>query len=273
MRSILVHVFEDPCMEARLQSALDLARRFDAHLTFVHAIPFDLSIPGDFQGAMALEMTAEFKRQEVQVKEKYEARLSKEDVRWDWHTRDGSAKSAMMHLAPLADAIIVGAHSLFGAYRRPSNLANDLVGNVRPPVLVIPEDSKGLAHDHPVTIAWNGSAEASHAVQAAMPLLRDASDVHVLCVEEDRLDPDLLPAKAIAVYLSRHDIECEIVNIELGTPADGMIAKKLFDASGQRLAPLMVAGAYGHSRFREWVLGGVTRDLLDDPPIAVMLSH
>lgn len=272
MRSILVHAFDDPCMEARLQAALDLARRFDAHLTLVHAIPYEFGVPGDFYGSMVAEMITEFHRQAKDMKAKYEERMSKEDVRWDWRTFDGAVGHALIRLSPLADVLVVGARSMFGTSIKPAYVANDLAGNVRPPILVVPEKVTGLKPDAPVTIAWNGSPEAGHAIQAAMPLLARASDVHVLCVDEDEKGREKLPVEAAASYLARHDIECEIVNIDRGDD-DGLIAKKLFEASEHRRAEVMVAGAYGHSRFREWVLGGVTRDILHNPPISLMISH
>lgn len=272
MRSILVHVFGDTGMEARLQAALDLARRFDAHLTFVHAIPYGYGVPGDFYGSIGAEMMVEFDRQQKELRGKYEDRLAKEDVRWDWRTYDGTAGHILIHLAPLADAIVVGAHSPVGTTIRPSYVVNDLAGNVRPPILVVPETNRGLVADTPVTVAWNGSAEAGHAIQASMPVLLAASEVHLLCVNEAHNDATALPSEAAASYLSGHGIECEVVKIA-HRKDDVIIAEQLFEASRHRNAGVMVAGAYGHSRFREWVLGGVTRDLLRNPPMPLMISH
>ncbi len=184
MRSILLHIHEDDCLEARLQAALDLARRFDGHVTCLQAIPYDFGVPGDFYGAMGTPLGAEFKEGAKRLRERLEPRLKSEGVRYDWHDSDGSAPRLIGKYAPLNDIVVVGAHNAAGRAAKPSVLASDLVGRLRAPLLVVPASLKSLPMDKPVAVAWNGSAEAAHALQSAMPIILQASEVHVLSIEE-----------------------------------------------------------------------------------------
>jgi len=274
MRSIVLHIHEDDCLEARLQAALDLARQFDGHLTCLQAIPYDYGVPGDFYGVIGAELAMEFTKEARRVREKYEARLEKEDVRWDWHVSDGSAMRLVSHYGPLSDLVVLGARNPIGRTDSPSVLVSDLVGQLRAPMLVMPCDIRSISSEAPVTIAWNGSAEAAHAMVGAMPLLLRASEVHILTVSEDEEKEQMARApRSAAEYLARHDIEAEIVEISHAKDDEESISEKLVSASQSRDAAALVMGAYGHSRLRERVLGGVTRDMLSDPAIPLLLSH
>ncbi len=272
MRSILLHVDDDDCMEARLQMALDLARQFDAHLTCLQAVAYEFGMAGDMYGTMAAQMVALFKENADQVQEALEKRLSVEDVRWEWLRSEGRATDQIIRQAPLNDLVIVGAHNPTGRTDFPSILASDLSMEVRAPVLVAPATTTAFPVDGPAMIAWNGSAESARALRAALPMLARASEVHLLWVEEakDKGRYDL-PATDAAIYLDRHGIDAIIDELR---KVKGMsVADILRSAAGARDAAYLVMGAYGHSRLRERILGGVTRDMLTDPKLPLVLSH
>jgi nucleotide-binding universal stress UspA family protein len=120
-------------------------------------------------------------------------------------------------------------------------------------------------------VAWNGSAEAAHALRAAVPLLAMAGKVWLVTIAEpgEKARFDLPPIEG-AQYLSRHGIECEMVEV----PRDKAgIADTLRSAAEVRGCGLMVMGAYGHSRLAEMLLGGVTRKMLADPQLPILLAH
>jgi nucleotide-binding universal stress UspA family protein len=138
--------------------------------------------------------------------------------------------------------------------------------------LVVPEGAKGLDCNGAAIVAWNGSAEASHALRAAVPLLTKATSVVLASVPGER-DADRgldLPAIEGAEYLSRHGIASEIIEFPLGQTS---VAQVLAEAAVRREAAYLVMGAYGHSRLVETVLGGVTRELLANPPLPIFCSH
>ena len=274
MRSIILHVHEDDCLEARFQTALDLGRHFGGHLTCLQAIPFEFGVPGDFYGTLAAQMAVEFHEQAGRVRTEYEARLAKEDVPFDWQVSEGAATRLIAGNAPLSDIIVVGARNPSGSKEKPSRLAAELIGSARAPMMVVPAALKSFNVSAPAAIAWNGSAEAAHAIVGSMPLLTAASQVHILAVREKKDEERYaLPSLAAAEYLARHGIEAEIIDIPHEDGDGTSIAEKLIDAATIRKAGYLVMGAYGHSRLRERVLGGVTRHMLMDPPLPLLLGH
>ena len=273
MRSILLHIYDDEGMEARLQAALDLARSFDGHVTCVQAVPFEFGVPSDTYFSMAMEMADAFRTSADRFQEELETKLAGEDVRWDWIRSNADAIEEIARLAPLSEIVVLGARNPSGEPGLPSRLASETVVTVRPPVMLVPPLTAGLKLDAPAVVAWNGSPECAHALQASLPLLRQASEVHILPIRERKTKSDgkRLSASDAAMFLSRHLIEPLIT--EIPREDDTSVAATLIDAAQARKAGLVVMGAYGRSRLRERVLGGVTRDMLCDPAIPLVLSH
>ena len=271
MRSILVHVCNDPGLEARFQAALDIARGFDAHITFLQAISHNVALPGDFYGNLAAAMMPVVQEQADELRAAMEDRLGKEDVRWDWVQEVGMADSRLLSHAALNDCVLVGAMAPLGSETQPSRLAGALAIQGRTPVMVIPREAKGFEAAKPVVVGWNGSPESSHALKAALPLMATAGAVHLITAtgEKDARMHDLPPDEG-AEYLSRHGIACELVEL----PALGRHpAELLIEAALHREAGCLVMGAYGHARMFELVFGGVTRTMLKDPPLPLLLAH
>lgn len=272
MRSILLHIYNDDCQESRLQAALALARQCDGHITCVQAVSFEFGVPGDFYGTMAAQMAVEYDKVAREDRERIEGRLAKEDVRWTWHKSSGPATSLIARHAPLNDIVVMGAHNPYGTPETPSHLVTALTELVRAPLLVVPAEWDAFNLDVPAMIAWNGSPEAAHALRFTMPLLSRAAEVHILTVTEekdaDRFD---LPPTGAAEYLARHGIEAEIV--EFSVQSGKSTAETIMEAATSRKGGYLVMGAYGHSRLRERILGGVTRDMLRDPKIPLLLAN
>ena len=96
MRSILLHVSDDACMEARLQVALDLAREFGAHVTCLQPVAFDFAVPGDLYGTMIAELIPVIQANADKLRDRICARLGNEDVTWDWRQEEGPARPLLM---------------------------------------------------------------------------------------------------------------------------------------------------------------------------------
>jgi nucleotide-binding universal stress UspA family protein len=272
MKSILLHIDGDRCLDARLQVALDIARATGAHLTCLQAISYEVFAPGDFYGSAMAAAIPAIKQAADELRAKIEADLANEDVAWDWQTLYGLAEHRLLEQSPLHDLIIVGPReSGEEGSRGPSHLVGELTLRAPAPVLVVPGATKRLDVSGPMLVAWNGSSEACIALRAATPLLALASAVYLASVTEEkerqRFD---FPATSGAKYLSRHGIEAEIVEIPRG---EAKIADTLFSAAQLRGCAMMVMGAYGHSRLAEMLLGGVTRRMLSDPEMPVFLAH
>lgn len=267
MKAILVHVSSAPGMEARLQAALDLGRSFNAHIRFLQQISQTVALPGDFNGTLAAAMLPVLQDQANTQRAQIEARLADEDVCWDWVQEIGMADARLVSHAALNDVVLVGAGYPAGGDR----LAGQLAIEGRTPVLVVPGNAAGFDAAKPVVIGWNGSPEAARAIKGAMPLLASASAVHLVTIvgENEARHFDLPPTEG-AEFLSRHGISSEILTL----PAQGRHPAELMMEAAQRAnASCVVMGAYGHSRMFEMVFGGVTRKILQDPPLPVLMAH
>jgi nucleotide-binding universal stress UspA family protein len=271
MRSILLHVSDDACMEARLQVALDIARTFDAHLTCLQPVAFDFAVPGDLYGTMIAELIPIVQNNADALRDRLTARLANEGIAFDWLQEQGPSRQLLMRAEALTDLVVLGARDPASDGIGPSSLAAHMAVHGRSPLLVVPAGSKSLEISGAVVVGWNGSLEAAHALRGAVPLLQRAASVTLANVAERLDEPgDLLPSVDGAEYLSRHGILSEIVDIGRGTQT---VAQALTNAAAARGAAYVVVGAYGHARAVETIFGGVTRELFSNPPLPVFTAH
>lgn len=270
MRSILLHVEDDEWLESRLQATLDLARALDGHITCLQAVPFDVTMPGDFYGTLVSSMHPANRQVAARLREQLEERLAREDVRWDWIDETGLTDRRLQEHACMSDLVVLGSGMRDGAPDKSSPLAAGMAVKGLAPILVVPRSARGFDCAGPAVVAWNGSPEAGRALRAAVPLLSLAEQVHLVTVSERREEGFDLPAMEGSQYLSRHGIACEMADLV----ADGRsIADVLTDFIQTQGAAYLVMGAYGHSRLVENVFGGVTREMLTNPPAPLLLAH
>lgn len=136
------------------------------------------------------------------------------------------------------------------------------------PVLLLPPKATKPNFLGTVMVSWNGSAEAARAVKAAMPILENASRVEVLTIPEGQIRKDM--GQDLIGYLAWHGIKARPVTLkDSKKPA----SESVLNAAKDRLAGLLVMGAYTHSRTREMIFGGVTRHVLTHAPLPVLMSH
>lgn len=269
--SVLLHVQDDPGLEDRLQAALAIARAAGGHLECLQVTPtMPLAGYPDFGGAYALaSLSTEISARETDLRERIEARLGKEDVAWSYKHQTWDPAAALIHGGALADLMVLGRfHHDQGSDRQTMALFGDVLGTSRTPLLICPKDRSGFDPFGPAVIAWNASLEAASALRAALPLLHRASAVHVVSVGEQS-DLDFPPLDAVE-YLSRHGIHAEMIDDNAGTLT---IADRLVATATSLGASYLVMGAYGHSRAREFLFGGVTRSLLKECPLALVIAR
>jgi len=271
MKSILLHVDHDAAMQARLQVALDIARATGGHITCLQAISYEVFAPGDIYGSALAAAMPVIKENAEKLREAVEADLANEGVPWDWRFLYGIAQQRLIEQSVLADLVIVGPSDTGEGGNGPSGLVGDLVLKAPVAVLVVPAHVTRLDVSAPAMVAWNGSSEAAHALRAAVPLLAAARKVWLVSIAEEKGKPRFdFPAIEGAQYLSRHGIDCELVEVPRG---ESSIADTLFSTAQLRECGLMVMGAYGHSRLAELLLGGVTRRMLSEPQMPILLAH
>ena len=153
-----------------------------------------------------------------------------------------------------------------------SGFADAILLSVGRPVLVLPYAGDAAVKADNVLVCWDAGREAARAVTDALPLLRRAKRVTVLSVDSRASagGHGEQPGADIALYLSRHGIKAEAARTTSGGIDPGsVILSRAFDYG----ADLIVMGAYGHSRLRELVLGGATREIFRSMTVPVFLSH
>lgn len=148
-------------------------------------------------------------------------------------------------------------------------IAEDLVFGSGRPLLIVPESLHCGSNMERVAIAWDGSATASRALFDAMPLVVAAKEVILLTAPEDK-DIPLGTVDAVSGYLRRHGVDAKRAAV---TTAGSGIGSALQGAAIAAGAGVLVMGAYGHSRLREFVLGGATADVLKSPSLPVFFSR
>lgn len=274
-KSILVHIHDDDTLDARLESALSLARAFSAHVECMHVTPGQAYVAYDSFGGIFVmpDVIKAIEEQEIALRSKIEGKLGHEDVSWDFVQTTGDVATQLISRAALADLVVAGreprridfAGSAIG-------LLGDLICRSRTPVLVPNEAGRPVDPSRPALIAWDGSYEAANAVRSSIGMLTRSSSVHVLQIVEEK--PELFPSTRLLEYLSRHGIHAELTveNVDEVQYAD-FIPEILVTRSIAIDAGYMLMGGYNHSRLGEFVFGGVTRTLLSAAPIPILIAR
>lgn len=260
MRSILVYADRGPGMLNRLDAALSLARAQGGHVSVLVDTPVRSFIAMDPMGGS--HIASEALTQAIADDDTYahaiEAQLSAEKVPFRVIRSEDDRLKALILAARLADVVILS---------RTPDMAGDLAVGVRMPVLVLPDEAAVALPPRTACVAWDGGEEAAHALRAAAPLLRGCAKVHILTVGDG--GDDQVGAEAVD-YLGWYGVTAELHALAADGPAE-----KVLSAAVERLGgDMLVLGAYGHSRVREYLFGGTTRHFLEDcPGLTLLLAH
>jgi len=188
-----------------------------------------------------------------------------------WQVADGDIPHSMKLIGNWHDLLVLGRTS-GSAWGTSSAVGDIMLGCGGVPCLIVPEMQDKSPTLNRVAIAWNGSAEALKAVHAALPILVRAWKVVILNRggNQASLMDQWLPGFDLVNYLQRHGVIAE--PHALPDRGEG-IGADLLHAAGDVHADLLVMGGYGHTRLREWVLGGATREVLEKATIPVLMRH
>lgn len=147
------------------------------------------------------------------------------------------------------------------------DMINELIFGSGRPLMMVPEGDFKVT-GHTVMIAWNGTAESARAVAASLPLLREAKKIYAITIGEGHEDRPSLTE--LARYLKAHDLKMEDVHAK---PTSTSIGEQLLSAANKHKVDLLVSGAYSHSRWREKILGGVTKYIVEHATLPLFMSH
>jgi nucleotide-binding universal stress UspA family protein len=273
-RSVLVPFAADPRAEACLRVAVRLALAFEARLTglFVDpelAMPAPFDDPAAFGGAdLAIAQRRHVESRARRAAEVFET-VCREEAGIDhvWQRAAGDPGAVIAELARLHDLVVMGQSQAEGVRLAPQVPERVVLESGRP-TLMIPYAGVFERVGGRILVAWNGTREAARAVADTLPLLVRAEQVVVL--EIDLAEDRAAPGSALVAHLRRHGAKAEARHtVSAGIALGEILLSAVADAGSD----LLVMGAYGHSRVRELALGGVTRTVLEEMTIPVVMSY
>ncbi len=277
LTEIVLHVDDTPRFAVRFDIGLALARRHGARLVGVYVQPpppiYDVPMPSRMMEEFTAEIAGRMRAVAADAGRAFRSRVNGAGVASEWRMSDGDAAAAIAVSTRYADLAIVGQAPPDSAARTDADaIPEGVILAASGPVLVVPHYGTYQAAGGHVVIAWDASVAAARAVRDSLPLLAKATKVTVLSVnpEKSRERHGEVPGADIALHLARHGVTAETSltyadEIEVGD----MILSRLADLG----ADMLVMGAYGHSRLREVLLGGVTRHILGHMTVPVLMSR
>ena len=272
LRTILLHAMPgDPHNEKRAEAAIGLCAASGAHLTAVWTVP-PIAIPTYAAVPMPPEIFdqyyADAEADGAAVQAKLMTRADAAGVTAEWHFVRGYPREILSRHARYCDLVVAGQPSPnedeFGGTE---GLLGDLAIGAGRPILAIPHAGARTSLGKRILLSWNDSREAARAAHDALPLLRAADLVTVLVVNTE---DDLASAEEISTHLARHGVTVE-AKTESVSGLD--VGDAVLNAASDLSCDLLVMGAYGHSRLREFAFGGVTRHIIEHMTVPTLLSH
>jgi nucleotide-binding universal stress UspA family protein len=273
LKDLLVHVPGTPDSGATIDSALALAAQHDAHLVGL-GIRAPLGIPAYTEAQLPDTTLRTIQEREdrrlAEARRLFESKTKTagRGDRSEWRSDLGIPHRVFGLHARYVDLSVLAQDNPGAQDLRFADLAEDVLISAGRPILVLPAKNAGAWTGRAALVAWNGSREASRALADAMPLLEKAQSVEIFTAGEN--DMGDLPGADIAAHLARHRI---VVDVFRFAGTESAAGDALLSRAGDIGADFIVMGGYGRSRFREYVLGGVTRHVLQHLTVPVLMSH
>jgi nucleotide-binding universal stress UspA family protein len=218
-----------------------------------------------------LEMQAEDSRKEEEKAAGLFANtVADSDISHEWVCAEGPPLDVITDHARFCDLLVIGQGNLETAHL--GDLPGSLILSAGRPVLIVPTETSAKHVGRRVMVGWDASAPAARAVNDALPLLAGADEVDILAINPDTGEQTGEPIRCedIGRHLARHGIKAGTQSI---TVDDVGVADMLLSRATDQDIDLFVMGAYGHPRWRELVLGGVTAHMLEHMTMPVLMAH
>ncbi|MGK5080362.1 universal stress protein [Janthinobacterium sp. HLX7-2] len=285
-KTVLLHIDDSASRSARIDAAASIAQACGGHLTGVALTGVSRLLyqnQPDLDADPNLALHLNFLRERAtRALDGFEQHVRTAGVAsFEQRVLDDEAAGGISLLARYADLVVI---SQYNAKDKSPSVMRDFPAYVLlhsgRPVLIVPYAPPLPMQAPPaaarnVLISWNASKEASRAVSAALPLLQRAGQVHVAIFDAKvhAAEHGDQPGAELLQYLARHGVEARVHLLDGGGVRRGDIGEALLSQAGELAADLLVMGAYGHSRLRETILGGVTRTVLQSMTIPVLMVH
>ncbi|MBE0622113.1 MAG: universal stress protein [Burkholderiales bacterium] len=273
-KTILVHIDSGKRCPVRVEVAIRLAQQHDAHLVALNALP-PFEPPGYVMAEMGPAILDTQKHaaaaEMARTEREFNNQASAAGLRnVEWRTAIDDPVDAMTLHARYADLVVIGQTDRADGSNMAANFPERLVLSAGRPVLILPSVGSFATIGKRILVAWNATREATRALTDAIPMLRLAETVNVMAVNPRRGEHGKVPGADIGLYLARHGVRVE-VKTDQGAEID--VGNELLSRAADLDSDLIVMGGYGHSRLKEWVLGGATRTILESMTAPVLMSH
>jgi nucleotide-binding universal stress UspA family protein len=279
IEDILVHIPTERSPQPVIDASISLTGTLRAHLDAMAAGYIRPGVVYATDGAVATDMAAIFEMEQTQATERSTAALAAFETearkaRIPYECRPiqdlpAEAASAVASAARLYDLAIVmqpdGAESTFD-----NSTATEILFQAGGPVLVIPHIFKGAFKPRRIGVCWDGSRCAARALRDAKPLLSRAETVVVISINEAQVAPAEASASKLMKHLGRSEIATTLIEL---TAERSEIQPSILSLAADESLDMVVMGAYGHSRIREGLFGGVTREMLKTMTVPALMSH
>lgn len=273
----ILTVVSSKSQTSQVDAAIGIARREDAHLE-VFCLGVDHSQAGYYYAGASAYVFQESIDKALAAAGELEGsirnRLEQEDIRWSMDNavaQVGGLTTLIGMRARFADLVVL--NRPYGDNASPDGeaITEAALFEGSAPVLILPETGLTKNYGKKIMVAWNQSEESMTAVRRSRPLLKAAESVEITVVDPSPHGPERSdPGGALSQMLSRHGINVEIAVLARTMPQVSDILDKRARETG---ADMIVMGAYGHSRFREAILGGTTRSMLTKASIPVLMAR
>lgn len=276
-KNILIHLDHSSGCQNRLTTAFDLAKTFDAKLNGLFVVP-DYVVPSYVEAQISVDLITDVTEKAIaRAKEKlaeYQKLADDAGVSMESQVVEGQVIPILREHSKYSDLLLLGQDQPDDPDNASYGLADALLFEGGCACLVVPHSGKLGAPGKRVLVTWNASRESARALREAMPFLTRAESIVVLSSEPDDGYDDIARghphAQELSRFLESHGIEA--VSSGISDP-DISASDAIIGQAADMDADLIVMGAYGHARLREIILGGVTRDLLKQSPVPLLLAH
>lgn len=274
-KTILVHLDDSRRAGDRLRFATTIAAESQAHVAALRVLPPLPSYGGMSAegGVLAMKLMQEARKAGVeQARTRFEEEARRTGYPVELRMANGDPSTVMGLHGRYADLVIAGQADPDDGLSMAPDFVARLVMNLPKALLVLPYAGTPVTPARRILIAWDGSREASRAVNNALPFLSAAQDIRVVSYN-GRDKPEEFagePGADLALYLARHGLK---IRVEQRTSPERDIGGRLLSEAADLDSDLIVMGAYSHSRAYEFVMGGVTRTVLEAMTAPVFMAH
>lgn len=275
-KTIVLHLNDERRVAGLVDAAAHLAERHQAHVMGLYVLPPVPSYGTTSLGAGIIKSGLNtFREDAARVEARFHAATDGRPFVSEWRLAEattlGYAETIMDH-GRAADLIMVGQRDTDWTFSTLLDEPERIAIESGRPVIIVPHAGRHADFGKRVTVAWNGRREAVRAVFDALPLLKEADNVRLVWINPQNEPNDVgdIPAAEIAIALSRHGVKCETAR---SFASDLKVGDVLLADIADDGCDLLVMGAYGRSRIREFVFGGTTRHILKHMTVPVFMSH